>query len=363
MTINDVLLVHIPSYKKYYNFSITKIDKKISFVFSKEHLILIKHMRKCTFASSCLCRPNVRNYNGFCDSKNCTNKWKEDKPSFVKVKDVKVGDAVMFTIPKKNNIDTIQYSYEWRDAPRSKPYIVNSFLKLNSNVSWLLGLYIAEGSTAKTKCRPVRLIFSLSKDEKDLIQRASKMLQKISGKKPTIVTRGNCTEIILCDSRTARIFNSIIPGNLYHKRVPIEFYRSSKENKLSLLFGFMLGDGTVIRNTLIGTTANQMLAFDLYKLSMYSGIPAGIVIRNTRVAYEVMIHAFHLRNIDISNLMYKSSKFNFNFKRQPNVLSWSDSDYIYSIIKNKTEVKLDKVYDYEVDTNDTHYFSEFIGIY
>lgn len=340
--------------EKSYSFEIANIDKKIPLEFSEEHPILIKRIKRCSYGSSCICRPHVRNYNGFCDNKKCNNKWDNEPVEFIKAKDVKVGDAVVFPIPKIDNpINKIKYSYEWRNAPRSKPYTVTNELTLTTDISWLLGLYVAEGSTAKQKGKPVRLIFSFNKNEVDIIDKTCNLLKNISGKNPKVITRGNCSEIVLCDSKIARMFDYIIPGNLYKKRIPIEIYQTFKENMIAFLLGFMLGDGSIQRNTLIGTTANENLAFDLHKLSMYAGLPARINIRNNRKSYEVSIHAFHLKDVNVDYLLYKKEKLNFKFNRQPNILSWSDGQYIYSIIKNKTEIELDKVYGFEVDVDDT----------
>lgn len=354
MPIKNIIKRPMLKDEKSYKLEVSGIDKKISLEFSENHPILIKKIRKCSFGSSCLCRPDVRNFNNFCDTHNCNCKWDKDKIDFVKAKNLTIGDAVVFPIPKiENEITSLNYSYEWKNAPRSKAKIIKGSLNLNCDIAWLLGLYLAEGSTAKRNGIPQRLIFSLNKSEKDVINRVCNLLYNICGKKPSLKYKNNSVDIVLCDSKTARIFNSIIPGNLYQKRIPVDIYNTSKEIMHSMLFGFMLGDGTVQRNQLIGTTANKMLAFDLHKLSMYSGIPAGIIIRNTRKAYEINIHAFHLRKLNLDDLMYKKDKLDLNFKRQPNVLSWSDGNYIYSLIKDIKEIKLTHVYGFEVDTDDT----------
>lgn len=368
VTINDIILTHkgehmpvkdtivrpILNGERCYRFNIANIDSQIPLEFSEEHPILIKELGRCSFGSSCICRPHVRNFNGFCDNHNCNSKWKQNQLRFVKSKDVNIGDAVAFPIPIYKNENEVPYSYDWSDAPRSKSYTIYDSLILNKDLSWFLGLYCAEGSTAKgRKGLPARLIFSLNISETDVIKRVSDIMEDISGKRPILSTRGNCTDVILCCSKTARMIDSIISGNLYEKRIPKEIYSTTKENMISFVFGFMLGDGHARRNLLTGTTANRDLAFDIHKLMMYSGIPASITIRKTRASYEVSTHPFHLRDLDLSDLMYKSTLMNFNFKRQPNVLSWSDGEYIYSIVKNKVEINLDEVYGFEVDIDDT----------
>ena len=340
--------------EKAYSFTISGIDSKIPLEFSEDHPLWIKRINKCSFGSSCYCRKEIRNHNGFCDNHNCSKKNTHNPISFISAKMSKQGDVVVFPIPKPiEGFEKIQYSFTINTTPRGPKESVSDYLYLTPDISWILGLYLAEGSTAKKKGKPVRLIFSLHKDETDVISKVVGILESLSGKTPKIKVRGNSADIILCDSRTARIFDSIIPGNLYTKRIPTEFFLSNSENKLSFILGFMLGDGTVSRNTIIGFTAGKELAYDLHKLCMYTGIPAGLTIRNTRKAYQVSIHTFHLIGKDLSYLMYKKANVTTNFTRQPNLLSWTDGNYIYSVITEKKEVKLDYVYGFEIDTDDT----------
>ena len=220
----------------------------------------------------------------------------------------------------------------------------------------MLGLYLAEGSTAKNKNNnAVRLLFTLHSSETEVANRICDILEYTFGKRPEITFRKeyDCLEVILCDAQVARIISDIIPGNLYEKRIPKEFYRSSKENMINLLLGFMLGDGSVQRNYVTGTTANQQLAFDLHRLSMYAGIPCQIIERNTRKSYEVCIHSFNLKDLDLSGLMYKQDKLDFDYTRIPGLLTYTDGQYIYSEITDKQEINLDYVYGFEVDIDDT----------
>ena len=340
--------------EKSYRFNIAGLDSKIPLEFSEEHPILIKRLQKCSFGSSCICRPDVRNFNGFCDSENYTNKWDLVPIEFVEAKDVQVGDAVVYPIPViENPVQELAYAYEWRDASRSPSYIVHGTIPLTKDFAWLLGMYLAEGSTAKQNGKPIRLLFSLSSSEEDVAKRISSILREIFGKEPTIQRRRNSTEIVLCDAKAARIMSYLIPGTLYEKRVPLEIFKASREVRLSLLFGFLLGDGSVHRNYLIGTSANRDLILDLYKLAFTCGLPAQYVECNTGDSYELLIHTFHLLNEDLSDLMYKADKVNRVFTRQPSVLSWTDGKYIYSIVTSKQEIILDYVYGFEVNEDDT----------
>jgi hypothetical protein len=354
LPVTDIIKRPLRDGEKSYRIKIAGLDRKIPLEFSEEHPILIKRIHKCSFASSCLCRPDVRNYNGYCDKHNCYNKWENAPIEFVEAKDVQVGDAVVFPIPVVDNPQNkISYSYDWVDAPRSPRYIVHEDLNISKDVAWLLGLYCAEGSTTKQNGRPMRLIFSLHSDERDVIDRVCRVLNTEFSVSAGVNIKSNSVDIIVTNAKVARIFDSIIPGDLYSKRINENIFSLEYELRLSFLLGFLLGDGTVQKNTLIGTSANKDMILDFYKLAFGLGIPAQYIERNTRVAYELAIHAFHLSNKDISGLMYKAERIETEFNRQPNILSWSDGKYVYSIITEKEEIDLEYVFGFEVNEDDT----------
>ena len=353
--VQNIAIRPIETNEKSYRLTVSGIDKKIPLEFSENHPILIKHLYRGIPCGG-KCKPCLKDCKYDCN--NCkSNKWDNTLLEFVKAKDIKIGDAVVFPIPVINNpTTTLNYQYEWQDAPRSPKYIKTGVLTITKDIAWLLGLYLAEGSTAKNKNKQaVRLLFTLHSSETEVANRVCDILEYTFGKRPEIAFRKeyDCLEIILCDAQVARIFNNIIPGNLYEKRIPKEFYHSTKENMINLLLGFMLGDGSIQRNYVTGTTANQQLALDLHKLSMYAGIPCQIIKRNTRQSYEICIHSFNLKDLDLSGLMHKQNKLNFNYTRIPGLLTYTDGQYIYSEITDKQEIKLDYVYGFEVDIDDT----------
>lgn len=338
-----------------FKINIFGLSENLSPIYSEEHPIYIKKMFKCSFASSCLCRPCIRNFNGFCDNHNCINKWDNTPIEFIKAKDCKVGDAVVYPIPVvENEVTEIEYSYNYNFAPRSKVKTITGKLKLTKDLSWLLGLYIAEGSTAKQFGKPMRLIFSLNSNELDVINKVAEEILKLDNCKIVTNTRKNNTDVIVHSAKLSRIFDNIIPGNLYEKRIPNEIFMSSTDIKLNFILGFMLGDGSVQRNMLIGSSANRNLMLDFHKLCLNTGIPCNYIERNTRNSYELSIHAFNLRNFNIENLLYKKEYLNINFTRQPNLKTWTDGVYIYSLIKSiEKDYDTDRVIGFEIDEDDT----------
>ena len=340
-----------------YKIKFSGISSEHSAIFSKEHPILIKKSKKCSFGSSSICRPDVRNYNGFCSTKNCTNKWEMDDVAYIEAKDVKVGDIAVFPLAvRENTTDIIEYKYIWRDAPRSKDYNISGVLSVNEDIAWLLGLYISEGSTGKVRGKPQRLIFSLHSKEIDIMEKAEEILIKyFSCKRITRVIRENSTDLIVTNSRVARIFNSIIPGNLYQKRIPEHFFDFSNSVCASLIMGILVGDANVKSNEIVLEMANKKLIEDIYILSSIIGIPAGIRSsdRGGKLSYIYSIHPFNLRNIDTSRLLYKEKIIIKNPERQPSVKVWTDGKFIYSLVVDIERLFIEEVIGLEIDHDDT----------
>ena len=340
-----------------YKIKFSGIGDEHSTIFSKEHPILIKKSKKCSFESSSICRPDVRNYNEFCSTKNCTNKWETEEIIYVEAKEVKVGDIAVFPLAvKQNAIDTLEYKYTCRDAPRSKEYGISGSLSVNEDIAWLLGLYISEGSTGKARGRPQRLIFSLHSKEIDIMEKAEEILIKyFSCKRVTRVIRGNSTDLVVSDSKVARIFNSIIPGNLYQKRIPKQFFNFNNSVCASLIMGILVGDASVRSNEIVLEMANKKLIEEIYILSSIIGIPAGIRSsdRGGRRSYIYSLHPFNLRNIDTSGLLYKEKIIIKNPERQPSIKVWTDGKFIYSLVIDIERIFIEEVIGLEIDQDDT----------
>ena len=338
--------------EKSYRLKIANIDDSIPLEFSEEHPIYVKKMFRCSFGSNTLCRPDVRG--DFCIGKNCKKSWEKTELEFIPCKDVQIGDAVVYPIPRSTElIKSLSYSYDWSDSPRGARYTVSGNITLDQETAWLLGVYLAEGSTAKQKGRPVRLLFSLNSKELELANKIVEVLKKLFNKKAKIEHKEGAIEVILCSSIAARIFDSLIPGNLYNKRIPIDIFKASDETRWSLLCGWLVGDGGTIRNFLVGTSAHKELIQDLYRLALSLGIPSRYVERKTRDVWELHIHSFNLRSRDLSLILHKKENLKIEFERQPNILSWSDENYIYSLVTGKEEIELEKVYGFEVDKDDS----------
>ncbi len=370
LPVKDIMIRNIRQEEKVYKINLHNMSDNICIELSENHPVLTRNIEYCSYGSSSLCRPDVRNYNGFCDNKNCKNSWNNSRPVFKLAKELKPEDIVIYPIPKiHNEINRIKYSYRSYKTSCKRPVMHNGFVKLNNDIMWLFGMYLAEGSTGKgysihaKTLLPRQLLFTLSINEIDVANRICDIIEDSFGKRPIIIYRDSSLDVVLCNANIARIFDNIFPGNLYEKRIHSDIYNTSKDLRLSFILGYILGDGHITSNgTILNMcSANRNLMLDFYKLLLNTGVPCSYLERpsrngsnrNSGPSYIISIHSFHLRDINLCDLMYKQSVVNFNYKRQPHVIAWSDGDYIYQRIKHIRIVDIKTVYGFEVDEDDT----------
>jgi len=364
--------------------------------FSEEHPLLVKRTSKCTFSNSSICRP-LRNLikplpdlKGFCDKVNskkykkgsagtpkrgCSNSWENSEASFVPIKDCKPGDYLVYKIPASGNDESTIVSYKQLvNRYRSQYVDVDRVLHLDGGMCWVIGLYLAEGSTAKGKNVPHRLIFSMSDDEVEVLKHVKMLLlQEFSDvlreESCHIKIRDKSAELVITSYILAQIFNNLAPGNLYQKRIPQVLFDTDNDCRLALLFGMILGDGYISsKGTRIGySTANGDLAHDFRRLAFSLGIPASYEARE-RVdgrtgrrnnAYECNFHSINVYGMNLADLHYKSEFVSWGYSRLPHVDNFSDGEYIYQRIAQIDEIELEYVYGFEVDDDDSFCVMDF----
>lgn len=340
--------------EKAYSLKISGIDPSLPLEFSEEHPIYIKKINRCRFASSALCRPSFRENFANCDLGNSLCSKRINNLEFIEVQNIQIGDAVAYPISNfSTQYQVDKYNFEWFRTSCKVPDILDGELLVTENLAWLYGVYCAEGSTNKgTKGRPLQLIFSLNSEEIEFSQRIIQEISTIFGvDNPKVSIRNNSLEIVYSNSKLARIFDCIIPGSLYEKRVPLSLYNSPKEVVWAFIAGLLEGDGSLQRNLLVLECANEQLAQDIFRLGNSSGFPVSYISRNTRSAWGLSIHTYWIKEEDLSWLIKKRPK--VDFSRQPNLYSWTDGTYIYRLIVAKDEIFLDTVFGFEVDIDDS----------
>ena len=138
---------------------------------------------------------------------------------------------------------------------------------LNFDSSWLVGLYLAEGSVQEEGIR-----FSLGRHEKDLAKRLVEVIQSL-GYKGGMSGRGSTVKVKLDSRVLGRAFRSLCGDSCYNKAVP-HFILDHKDLKLSegLLKGYLEGDGYTGDRYISAPTASKRLALSLQLLAARPGI-------------------------------------------------------------------------------------------
>lgn len=160
---------------------------------------------------------------------------------------------------------------------------VNRYIKLNADLGWLLGIYLAEGGI-DGKSSP-RITFSLNRAETDIADRIRFLMYKLFG---ATITESRCKSkpnvlLVRCsNSMVAQFFKSLIPGNVYSKKIPTEVFYAPKATKLACIKGWLDGDGCLEYKTrkndnnwylrCTGRTSSQTLAQGMFQLQTLCGL-------------------------------------------------------------------------------------------
>lgn len=203
----------------------------------------------------------------------------------------------------------IVYGKEGRHIRPSSPSVIrwhgsNSECKrlvyMDTQLAWLIGLYLAEGSCDEGPRGPKRITFNLNKNEALVAETAAAYIEDIFGVKARITSvpskpsvlyvRVNCGPI-------AWLFKQFAPGNTYTKRVNRQLMAASKSIRLSLLQGWFTGDGSLhtARRTedtrkrwhhfrAVAVSVSHGLVEDMFDLANSCGLFASVSFRKPRGA-------------------------------------------------------------------------------
>lgn len=157
---------------------------------------------------------------------------------------------------------------------------------------WLIGLYLAEGSsTTDDHGRPTRIDFNLGTHECELIKKTVKTVEVVFGITPKIVnlpSKPSVTLVRIDNSAIARFVKRLVPGNTYTKRVPITFLSASPDVRMEVLRGWIEGDGhgRVDGNCakILGVSVCHQLTTDMYHIANSLGLKASVNFSKTSSA-------------------------------------------------------------------------------
>ncbi len=281
LTKDDLVLTHNGRFKKVISPLEREYDGKL--------LIIIPYgslMAKMTPEHRVLVIKQIKHRSHLSDGTNRTwyeydeAKWmraSELYNEFKNNKDNKVSFMLLQPIPKveyqcdkiylKNENSYIHNQYGKTNVLHPANDKTPEYLPLNYEISRLLGIWIAEGSTTKNGA----IIFDIAVFEKELTEFITSTIKKYFTKTNIVINdKEKRRRIIFCNKRFAEWLRKNIGNNAYCKKIPaILLFNSNREVKLGFLYGLINGDGYIrVKNEdrthyISYTTISQNLAYQI----------------------------------------------------------------------------------------------------
>ena len=159
---------------------------------------------------------------------------------------------------------------------------VNRFIDLDEKLSWLAGIYAAEGGIDGDKNNLNRITFNLGAHEIATAQQIKQYFNDIFGIDPYVYQVPSKPSVIyvrVCCSIIASFFKYLINGNTYTKKITKEFFITNKSNKIALLKGWFDGDGHKAKYGAVGVSVSKSLITDLADIANSVGIKLSVLKR------------------------------------------------------------------------------------
>ena len=348
-------------FKRRYNKPILQIksERNLNINITEEHPLLVLKRKKilCNQGKWRICKPNST----FCKKRH-PNRTTNFKPAFIYAKEIVIGDYIATPILKNN-----------KEAKYN-----------NSDLAYLMGLYLAEGDLPMRKngdSMGVRFSFG-HKEEKTLAKIAKEKAEKISNAKIYLkcYPKKSVCYVRIFDKKLAEIFKKELGKYSSKKRLSKEIiFNSSDQFKLSLLKGYLDGDGTIYtRKSSYGklreisfATASRDLASQIFMILTQLGFMPSLYISTSEInkrkwsskVKNIIIAKNPRYCIRIGHKEGWNKWFKINGEKKYQTHSFNIKDYMFSkvtSIKRKNYNGL--TYDLSVE-KDESYVANFISVH
>ena len=209
------------------------------------------------------------------------------------IADLKVGDKVF--LPKIDHVeenmifDMVKFFNGFvvtedidfkklRLEPVEKDYIriknsrcpIKRYIKSDEKLSWLIGLYAAEGGVDGVDNKQERITYNLGSHEAIIAEQVRQYFKEIFDvdvhiyqvpSKPTVIY-ARINNVLI-----ANLFKYLVSGNTYTKSISKEFFVTTKANKLALLKGWIDGDGHQGKYYTSATSVSKQLVLDFAEIA------------------------------------------------------------------------------------------------
>jgi hypothetical protein len=171
-------------------------------------------------------------------------------------------------------------------------------IELDSRMGRLIGLFLAEGSIDKNHHGPYRVRFSFGRHEVPLVEEVCGLAKELFGLDASarnLPSKPSVTLVDISNVNIARLFDSLIPGNVYTKRVPACVRTSPRSVRFATIKGWIDGDGHSrvdeinggLTAKTVGVSASIPLLQDMYELCLSCDLKPNLNFRKVRVGNGV----------------------------------------------------------------------------
>lgn len=196
---------------------------------------------------------------------------------------------------------------------------INRYIKLDEKLSWLVGLYAAEGGVDGASGKQERITYNLGSHEAVMAEQVKQYFKDIFDvnaylyqvpSKPTVIyVRINSVFV-------ANLFKSLCYGNTYSKGLDKKFFITTKSNKLALLKGWFDGDGHKGSSGSVAVSVSKQLITDFADISNSVNLATTVRYRkahaNTKECYTLNVGSHHSNEFNISKGKYVATISNSN---------------------------------------------------
>jgi putative pyruvate formate lyase activating enzyme len=249
-----------------------------------------------------------------------------------------------------------------RFAGEHRPGIPAS-VELNPELSWLLGLYCAEGHVRSYPTRPNshRLVFSIGPHETATVRRVSEGLRRAFGVSPTIVELRTTTTVEVGKTSLALLFKGLCGTGARTKHVPTQLFDAAEEIVRSFLDGYLAGDGTRTRTHLVANTVSPGLAHGLYEVGLRLGVLPSI--HRWVPPSQKVIEGRTVRQSPLWFVKFKQNRLNGSVGSRERT-KWRDAGthFLVPIHRIAREPYQGEVYNLEVDDPSHSYLAPAVAV-
>lgn len=290
--------------------------------------------------------------------------WNNGRLESRRADNLKEGDnlLVLDKFENNNNYQNIVY-YDRLGSNKIKKVRNRKSIKIDEEVGYMLGFYLAEGCTTK-------YTVNLSNTNKEEIYKIKKIVESKFEKKPYIYKcKTECErykrvyDFRIHSISLANWFKSNFNTGASNKEIPKVIFNSPNSVKQEFLNGYLAGDGHLLKKDKIwiSTTSSKKLAKDLMLLSKMIGYNPYLGIRhfkNSKWNTSYRIRYTKNNNRIPSNIIpsrrFSNSGYLENGKELKDFFNTLPKDWIIKkVYEIQTYEYSDMVYDLEVEDNPT----------